>query len=85
VTKVEEQIVLLRTEMRGECSAIRRAMATEFARYATKEDLKAFATKENLIGLKSEMHVLYEYLAERIKLLGESWSRSKRTSRKKKP
>ncbi len=51
--------------------------------FATKEDLKAFATKDDFIGLKNEMHVLYEDLVERLKLLGESWSRSKRTSRKK--
>ncbi len=41
VTKVEEQIVQLRTEMRDEFSAIRRDMAT-------KDDLTRFATKEDL-------------------------------------
>ena len=50
VTKVEEQIVQLRTEMRDEFSAIRRDMATkdDLTRFATKEDLDRFATKEDL-------------------------------------
>ncbi len=62
VTKLEEQIVQLRTEMRGEFSAIRRDMVTkqdaarfatkdDLKRFATKEDLKRFATKEDLTGL----------------------------------
>ena len=63
VTKVEEQIVQLRTEMRGEFSAIRRDMAT-------KDDLARFATKD-------EMRMLHEDLVERLKVLSEAWSRPK--------
>ena len=50
VTQLEEQIVQLRTEMRGEFSAIRRDMVTkqDAARFATKEDLNRFATKDDL-------------------------------------
>jgi hypothetical protein len=50
VTKVESQIVQLRTEMRGEFSAIRRDMATkeDVAKCATREDLAKCATKEEL-------------------------------------
>ncbi|MBK5297184.1 MAG: hypothetical protein JJE40_08505 [Vicinamibacteria bacterium] len=50
VTKVEAQIVQLRTEMRDEFSAIRRDMVTkeDLTRFATKEDLTRFATKDDL-------------------------------------
>ena len=75
VTKVEEQIVQLRTEMRGEFSAIRRDMATkdDLTRFATKEDLDRSATKEDLdrFATKDEMRMLHEDLVERLKVLGE--------------
>jgi hypothetical protein len=50
VTRVESQIVQLRTEMRGEFSAIRRDMATkdDVAKCATKEDVAKCATREDL-------------------------------------
>ena len=125
VTRVEEQIVQLRTEMRGEFSAIRRDMATkedlsnlatkddivklatkddivnlatkddianlatkdDIANLATKEDLFKYATKDDIVTLatKDEMRMLHEDLVERLKVLGERWSRPKSTPRSKKP
>ena len=95
MTKVEAQIVQLRTEMRGEFSAIRRDMATkqdlakcatkeDLARCATKEDLARCATKQDLArcATKDEMRMLHEDLVERLKLLGEGLSRHTKRSRK---
>lgn len=72
VTKVEAQIVQLRTEMRDEFSAIRRDMAT-------KEELaKAVAP----LATKDEMRMLHEDLVERLKVIGEAQARPATRSRK---
>ena len=98
VTKVEAQIVQLRTEMRDEFSAIRRDMATKeelakaVAPLATKDELaKAvapLATKEELakavapLATKDEMRMLHEDLVERLKVIGEAQARPATRSRK---
>ena len=106
VTRVEEQIVQLRTEMRGEFSAIRRDMATKedlaklatkddiaklatkdaIARLATKDEIAKLATKDDIATLatKDEMRMLHEDLVERLKVLGDAWSRQKSQPRSKK-
>ena len=98
VTKVEAQIVQLRTEMRDEFSAIRRDMVTKedlakaVAPLATKDELaKAvapLATKEELakavapLATKDEMRMLHEDLVERLKVIGEAQARPATRSRK---
>ena len=79
MTRVEVQIVQLRTEMSSEFSAIRRDMATkeDLSKYVTKDDIAKFATKD-------EMRMLHEDLVDRLKVLGEAWSRPKSTPRSKK-
>ena len=88
MTRVEEQIVQLRTEMRVEFSAIRRDMATkeDLSKYATKDDIAKFATKDDIakFATKDEMRMLHEDLVDRLKVLGEAWSSPKSTPRSKK-
>lgn len=81
VTKVEGQIVQLRTEMRGEFSAIRR----DLARFATRDDLARIGRglRRQVRGLHTLMLVLHEDIVERLKILGDAWARPRATPRKR--
>ena len=74
------------------------ATKDHLSKFATKDDLARFATRDDLArlgrglrrqvqGLHTRMLVLHEDLVERLKILGEAWSRPRRASKKasKKP
>lgn len=84
MTRVEVQVLQLRTEMRGEFSAIRRDMATrkDLARVGRGLRRQMQGLHEDL---RTRMLVLHEALVERLKILGEARPSAPATRSRKGP